>query len=152
MFAFGIVLLISLLGAVVTSGDADAAPRPGCNTKQVSQNADTIAGRGRQGAVNMSVYWCWDGTKITQIDKPLAWPSSTAVGDIFLEWNMNEPEQTFRDPQNGGNWTAVNTVKGTVQVCSPEVNGQKVCGGHPHPFILRLLVFGDGVVCSGVKC
>jgi len=139
------VLSLSLAGVIATSGIAEAAD-PGCKTHKISMNANTIAGKGRQGAVNMSVYWCWDGSKITEIEKPFVWTSSTEVGAIFIRWNVGEPTQTPRNPQHGGFWTQVNTVSGTADVCASDI-----CTGQ-YPFTLRLLVFGDGVVCAGVKC
>ena len=93
----------------------------------------------RMGSVNLSVYWTWDGSKITYVATPVVWPSKTADG-VLLEWHIDAPVSVDKDPQNGGFWTREIVVTGTVQSCVPTLDCLPT-----KPFKLDLYIFGDGV-------
>ncbi len=92
------------------------------------------------GAVNLSVYWCWDGSKITYVANPVVWTSITWDGTTLV-WNTNPPTTLDKDPQNGGFWTLETVLTGTVQNCIVKYG----CLPPVTPFKLDLYVFGDGV-------
>ncbi len=93
----------------------------------------------RMGSVNLSVYWTWDGSKITYVANPVVWTSKTEDG-VLLEWHTDAPVPVDKDPQNDGFWTREIVVTGTVQSCVPTLD----CGP-AKPFKLDLYIFGNGV-------
>lgn len=93
----------------------------------------------RMGSVNLSVYWTWDGSKVTYVANPVVWTSKTEDG-VLLEWHTDAPVPVDKDPQNGGFWTREIVVTGTVQSCVPTLD----CGP-TKPFKLDLYIFGNGV-------
>jgi hypothetical protein len=120
---------------------APSAPAPEhCGTVKDSMNVTDHGLPGvRVGSVNLSVYWCWDGSKITHVTDPVVWTSKTVDG-VLLEWNTNPPASVDKDPQNGGFWTRETVVTGTYQDCVTKL------GCFPTvPFKLDLYIFGDGV-------
>ena len=126
-----------------TPAQVSSTPAPGhCGTVQDSMNIidHSPLGAGmREGSVNLKVYWCWDGNKITHVTDPVVWTSKTVDGAL-LEWNTNPPANVDKDPQNGGFWTRETVVTGTVQECITKLGCLPT-----QPFKLDLYVFGDGV-------
>ena len=125
------------------TSQAPSTPSPQhCGTAVDSMNIidhSLLTAGWRLGSVNLSVYWCWDGSKITDTGTPYAWTSKTLDG-ILLEWNTNAPVTIDKDPQNGGFWTRETVVTGTVQSCLIKYGCLPT-----QPFKLDLYVFGDGV-------
>lgn len=99
----------------------------------------SIIGGSRDGSVNLSVNWCWDGSKITSTATPYVWTSKTLDG-IFLEWNPGAPVTVDKNPQNGGFWTRETVVTGTYDICLPKYGCLPT-----QPFKMDFSVFGDGV-------
>ena len=93
----------------------------------------------RAGSVNLSVYWTWDGSKITYVATPVVWTSKTGDGTL-LEWHTDAPVPVDKDPQNGGFWTREIVVTGTVQFCVPTLDCSPT-----KPFKMDLYIFGNGV-------
>ena len=127
--------------APTTPAQAPSTPaQRTCGTAQDSMNVMDHGLPGvREGSMNLSVYWCWDGSKITSTATPYTWPSKTLDG-FFLEWKADPPVTIDKDPQNGGYWTRETVVTGTVQECPPELDCLPT-----QPFKMDLYVFGDGV-------
>jgi peptidoglycan hydrolase-like protein with peptidoglycan-binding domain len=90
------------------------------------------------GSAHLSVYWCWDGSKITRLGNPEVWTTKTGNGRL-LEWNTDTPVTIDKDPQNGGYWTRETVVTGTYHFCAVSYCLPT------QPFKLDLYVFGDGV-------
>jgi hypothetical protein len=119
---------------------APPAPRP-CGTAEDTINLvdPSLIGGSRDGSVHLSVYWCWDGSKITYTATPYVSTTKTWDGATF-EWNINTPVSIDKDPQNGGFWTRETVVTGTYQACLIKEGCLNT-----EPFKLDLYVFGDGV-------
>jgi hypothetical protein len=128
-------------GLIVLPGGTGAYASGTCRDAKISRNLKDAGLPGvRSGAVNLQVYWCWDGQKIVSVGNPVVWTSTTWDG-TFIKWTTNTPVLNDKDPQNGGYWTKDIVITGTVENCVFKYG----CIPPIKPFKLELLVFGDGV-------